>query len=269
MTELISSHQNPKVKYLATLRRRRRRGNDDQILIDGTREIGRAKQAGLALDELYFCQALLDPEVTPEGLAEFEAAGAHLVEVTEPVFEKTRYGDRTGGLVAVAQRPRRTLGDLKLSANPLVAVIERVGKPGNVGGIVRSADGAGIEAVLVADSAIDIYGPNAIRASIGTIFSVPAVELTAADALTFLRKAGLQIVSATPGGSTLYTDLDFRRPTAFVFGSEDQGLSPAWAAPDIVTAKVPMRGIADSLNVATTAALFFYEALRQRGCKDE
>src|SRR5262249_17964814 len=157
------------------------------------------------------------------------------------VFEKIRYGDRTGGLLAVARRPQTTLADLRLGACPLVAVIERVGKPGNLGGIMRSADGAGIEAILVADSEIDIYGPNVIRASIGTIFSIPTIELSTADSLAYLRRAGLQIVSASPEGSTLYTKLDFRRATAFVFGSEDQGLSASWTAADVLTAKIPMQ----------------------------
>lgn len=262
--DVINSVQNPRIKALAMLRRKGSNSADPRILIDGVREIDRARKAGLGIEELYFCQNLLGAEVTPERLSEFEAAGTQLIEVTEPVFEKIRYGDRTGGLVAVARRPHRTLADVKLTACPLIAVVEGVGKPGNLGAILRSADGAGVEAVLVADSMIDIYGPNVIRASIGTIFSIPVIELSADATLAYLRKTGLQIVSASPEGPTPHTDLDYRRPTAFVFGSEDQGLSNAWAAADILTAKVPMRGIADSLNVATTAALFFYEAVRQR-----
>ena len=266
-TEFLASVQNPRVKALVALRRKGLNANDPRILIDGVREISRARQAGLAIDELYLCRALLDPQITPARLSELEDAGTRLFEVTEPVFEKIRYGDRTGGLVAVAKRPFRTLADLKLSACPLVAVVETLGKPGNLGAIVRSADGAGVEAVLVADSVIDVYGPNVIRASIGTIFSVPVIELTAAAAIEWLQSRGIQLVAASPEAETPYTHVDYRKPTAVVFGAEDRGLGDAWRRAGVMAAKVPMRGIADSLNVATTAALFFYEAVRQRAGK--
>jgi TrmH family RNA methyltransferase len=246
------------------LRRRGRRSGDDRVLIDGVREIGRAIQAGVKVTELLYCQAMMDGQASAL-CNEFTLGGGNMIEVSEPVFEKIRYGDRTCGVVAIADRPGRLLSDLKLGERPLLAVIERVGKPGNLGAILRSADGAGVNGVLVVEPEIDIYGPNVIRASVSTVFSIPVVEVSLVEAIDFIRKGGLQIVAASPEGAKLYTEVDLRRPTAIVFGAEDQGLSAAWAENQAIMAKVPMRGLADSLNVSTTAALFFYEAFRQRG----
>ncbi|HUN81675.1 MAG TPA: RNA methyltransferase [Phycisphaerae bacterium] len=260
MAESISSLSNPRIKALAELRRKGVRADPSRILIDGIREIGRAVEAGIALSELYYCPSLL--EAPSEQIRKLASAKTELIELTEPVFEKIRYGDRTGGLVAVAARPHRTLADLKLGANPLIAVVEKIGKPGNLGGMLRSADGAGLEAVLAVDSAIDVYGPNVIRASVAAVFRIPVVEISAEEARRFLDEHRFQSVAASPTGQTDYTRLDYRKATAFIFGAEDKGLSERWTG--IQTARVPMRGIGDSLNVSTTAALFFYEALRQR-----
>ena len=262
-TELITSSQNPRIKALAVLRRKGAGSGDTRILIDGSREISRALQAGLAIEELYHCTALLE-ENSGTLLNDAASRGAQMIEVPDGVFEKIRYGDRTSGLVAVAQRPHKKLVDLKLSAAPLIAVMEHVGKPGNLGAILRSADGAGVEAVLVVESEIDVYGPNVIRASIGTIFSVPVMVLTTEEALTFLNERKIQIVAASPDGVTDYTEINYRMPTAFVLGAEDRGLSSKWRTEQVRRVKIPMRGIADSLNVSTAAALLFYEAVRQR-----
>ncbi len=281
--ESITSAANPRVKALASLRRKGSSTGDPRILIDGLREISRASQAGLAIDELYICRALLAGDEVDAMSRELSSRGTRIIEVPEHVFEKFRYGDRTGGLVAVAKRPTRTLADLashrletgatghdrletKATA-PLIAVVEEVGKPGNLGAILRSADGAGVEAVLAVESAIDVYGPNVIRASVATVFRIPVVELSAADAMAYLKGQQFQIVAATPEGGSDYSTLDFRGPTAFVFGAEDRGLSKAWTGPDIKAARIPMRGIGDSLNVSITAALFFYEAVRQRSAR--
>ena len=262
MAESISSTSNPRIKALADLRRKGIRADDSQILIDGVREISRAVEAGVRLNALYFCPTLLTADMPADRLTKLAGSQTELIEVSDPVFEKIRYGDRTGGLVGVAQRPHKALTDLKLSQGPLLAVLEAIGKPGNLGGILRSADGAGVEAILVADSPIDIYGPNVIRASVAAVFRIPVIESTAGEARKFLEEHGLQLIAASPNGKSDFTQLDYRRPTAFIFGAEDRGLSEHWS--DIQTARVPMRGIGDSLNVSTTAALFFYEALRQR-----
>lgn len=264
MTEIITSTGNPRVKEALRLRGKRGRAECQRILIDGVREIGRAVEAGVAIDEIFFCDAILEAEDAAALLKRIETGGAKTTQVSETVFDKIRYGDRTGGLVAVARRPKRTLDDLRLSSNPLIAVVEGLEKPGNLGAIVRTADAAGIEAVIVVDPDTDLYGPNVIRASLGTIFCVPVVEAEKETAIEWLHKNKLAIVTATPEGGTVYTGVDFRGPVAMVFGSEAEGLTPTWRKVNVTQASVPMRGRADSLNVATTAALFFYEALRQR-----
>lgn len=263
---MITSASNERIKELLRLRRRSRVG--EEILIDGLREISRAATAGVAILELYYCQELWDAAPGGAMVNTVQAAGAKVVEVTRPVFEKIRYGDRTGGVLAVARRPHRTLDGLTLSPSPLVAILEGVEKPGNLGAIVRTADGAGVEAVIVVDSEIDVYGPNAIRASVSTIFSVPVVEATASAALAWVSARGMQVVAADPAATKLYTSIDMARPTALVYGSESRGLSDAWRGAGTQLVRVPMLGLADSLNVATTAAVMFYEAQRQRGETD-
>ena len=191
--------------------------------------------------------------------------GAKCIEVTEPVLERISYGDRRDGLIVTAVRPCRRLTELDLSSTALVAVLEGIEKPGNLGAILRSADGAGVDAIIIADAATDLYGSNVIRASTGIIFSMPVYEATAAEVRSLLQSRDIQLAAAAPEANLLYTEVDFRKPTAVILGSEARGLTSTWRDSAVITAKIPMHGKADSLNVATTAALFFYEARRQRG----
>jgi TrmH family RNA methyltransferase len=185
--------------------------------------------------------------------------------VTPDVFSKLAFGDRHDGLVVVAETPHRGLDELQLPTHPLVAVLEGIEKPGNLGAILRSADAAGIHAVIVADPRTDLYNPNTIRASLGTVFRENVCEATSAETIGWLRTHGLPIIAARPDAETLYDDVDFRNGAAIVLGSEAKGLSDAWRGANITAVRLPMLGIADSLNVSTTAAVLFYEALRQRG----
>lgn len=260
---VITSTSNPRVKTLAKLRAGRR-DDSDHILIDGLREIARAAVAGLELVEAYYCPALANAEATAAmGLC--RKNGAKCIEVNEPVLEKINYGDRRDGLVVTAVRPRRRLTELKLSPASLVAVLEGIEKPGNLGAILRSADAAGVDAIIIADAATDLYGPNVIRASTGIVFSMPVYEASAPEVRSVLQSRSVQLVAAAPEARLLYTDVDFRKPTAVILGSEAKGLSSTWRDSAVVATRIPMLGKADSLNVATTAALFFYEARRQRG----
>lgn len=187
------------------------------------------------------------------------------MQVSEAVFHKLAFGSREEGVLGVAEMPQRTLDDLVLpKQNPLVAVLEGVEKPGNIGAVLRSADAASVSALILADAKTDLYNPNAIRASLGTIFTVPLCEATSNDTLAWLRKNGFRIVVARVDGSVPYSKIDYGGPTAIVLGSESAGLSPAWTAADITAIRLPMLGVADSLNVSVTAAVIFYEALRQR-----
>lgn len=273
---LITSPQNPRVKEAARLRDRRHRQKQGRILIDGAREISRAIRAGVRVLEAFVCEPLCTSDEARHLLGLLDKCGGEMLQVTEPVFEKLAFGHRTEGVLAVAEMPpARELSQLAFNEDktvPLVAVLEGVEKPGNVGAVLRSADAAGVSAVIVADACTDLYNPNAIRASLGTIFTMPICETNGGDALTWLRQRNFTILAARVDGSVAYTEVDFRGPTAIVLGSEVQGLSPIWSASDIRAIRLPMCGVADSLNVSVTAAVLFYEARRQRegsGIRDQ
>jgi TrmH family RNA methyltransferase len=260
----ITSLQNLHVKNAVKLRDRRHREKQGRILIDGVRELGRAIAAGVPLAEVFVCEPLCRSEEARQLLSMVPTTGAVVYSVAEPVFGRLAFGERAEGVLGVAAMPEATLDRLRLPGLPLVAVLEGVEKPGNVGAVLRSADGAGVSALIVAQPQTDLYNPNAIRASLGTIFSVPVASATAADTLSWLQRHGLAIFAARVDGSILYTEADFRGPTAIVLGGEAQGLSAAWSGADVTAVGLPMRGAADSLNVSAAAAVLFYEALRQR-----
>lgn len=257
----ITSLQNPRIKNAVRLRDSRGRQKQDRIVIDGLRELSRALDAGLPLTEIFF-----DPgHCSPEALALVEAgqaAGGEPVAVAPHVFEKLAFGARSEGLVAVAPTPRRDLASLSLPERPLVAVLEGLEKPGNVGAVLRTADAAGLDAVLVADAGTDLFNPNTIRASLGTVFSLPVAAASAAEVLAWLREHKFRILAARVDGAIDYRHADYTSPAAIVLGSEAAGLSPLWQGDDVTPLQLPMRGHADSLNVAATAAILFYEATR-------
>ena len=262
---LLTSVQNPRVKAAAHLRDRRQRDKQRRIIIDGAREIARAVAAGVVLVEAYVCRPLCRGSEAAALAETLPQTAAETFEVTEPVYGKLAFGDRGDGIVAVAVMPQRELTDLVLPKSALIAVLEGVEKPGNVGAVVRSADGAGLHAVILADPRTDLFNPNAIRASLGTVFTLPVCTATAPATLAWLRDQGMQMTAARVDGAVSYTTIDYRRPTAIILGSEAEGLTPLWSAGDIAAVRLPMCGAADSLNVSATAAVLFYEARRQRG----
>jgi TrmH family RNA methyltransferase len=261
---LITSPHNPHVKEAARLRDRRHREKQARTLIDGVRELRRAMRAGVRLVEVFLCDALCSSDDARSLLVELVESGAVLLRVNESIFQKLAFGQRAEGVLGVAETPRSTLSSLSLAENGLVAVLEGVEKPGNVGAVLRSADAAGVSAVLIADGRTDLYNPNTIRASLGTIFTMPLGDGAGDDAREWLREQKCSIVAARVDGAVPYTAVDYRGPTAIVLGSEAAGLSPLWSGPDIQAVRLPMLGAADSLNVSVTAAVLFYEALRQR-----
>jgi TrmH family RNA methyltransferase len=260
----ITSVRNPRVQAAVGLRDRRERDRQGRILIDGLREIGRAADAGIKLVEAYICRELLASDAAQVLVRRLEASDIPLVPVTPRVFEKMAYGQRADGVLGVAQTPSATLDNLRLPDRALLVVLEACEKPGNLGAVLRSADGAGVSAVIVADGRTDLFNPNAIRASLGTIFSVPLAAATTPDVQSWLRERGIAVIAARVDAKMDYTEADFTGPTAIVLGSEAAGLSEAWSTGHVTSVRVPMRGIGDSLNVAATAAVLFYEALRQR-----
>ncbi|MBN8627911.1 MAG: RNA methyltransferase [Planctomycetes bacterium] len=263
---LITSLQNQRVKDAAKLRDRRQRDKQRRFLIDGIRELDRALDAKLMLDEAFVCPELCGSDAARQLHLRLEHENGDIVQyVTSEVFAKLAFGERCDGIIATAPTPSRTLSDLKLPDDALVCVLENVEKPGNVGAILRSADAAGVSAVITADERTDLFNPNAVRASLGTIFHVPTAVADAATTLDWLRERGFKMWAARVGAGPLYTEVDYRGPTALVLGSEAEGLSARWWADDIRPIHLPMQGRADSLNVSVAAAVVFYEALRQRG----
>ncbi|MBI2824243.1 MAG: RNA methyltransferase [Planctomycetia bacterium] len=261
---VISSVRNPRVQEAARLRDRRHRARQGRIFIDGVREISRAADAGVRIVEAFVCPTLWRDEPTRDLVGRIERSGATVTHVTPHVYEKLAFGERAEGLLCVAQTPRTTLDDLVLPTNPLVAVVEGCEKPGNLGAVIRSADGAGLSAVLVGDTRVDLFNPNAIRASLGTIFSMPLAAAPSGQIKDWLADRGMRLFAARVDGSIDYTAADFTGPTAIVLGSEVAGLSDAWRDRQVTAIRLPMRGVADSLNVSAAAAALFYEAQRQR-----
>src|SRR5690606_15265612 len=187
-----------------------------------------------------------------------------LLEVTPEIHARLAVREESGGIVLVIPYLARTLHDLPLRTTPFLAVIEGVEKPGNLGAILRTADAAGVDGVIVTAGATDLHNPNVVRASLGTLFSVPVCEADPAQSIVFLRERGIRIVCATPEATHVYTKADMREGVAVVLGSEAFGLGEAWRAAADATVRIPMHGAADSLNLATAAALLLYEVVRQR-----
>jgi len=260
----ITSRQNPRVKDAARLRTSRARQRQRRMIIDGAREILRAVEAGVRCVEAFVCEELSESVEAKRAVAAVRSAGVELFAVAPDVYAKLAFGDRDDGIVVVAETPVRRLVDLQLPAEPLVAVLEGIEKPGNLGAILRSADAAGIDAVIAADGATDLFNPNTIRASLGTVFRSNTCEATTVETVAWIAERGLKTIAARPDADTCYTEIDLGGGVAIVLGSEAAGLSNAWRGASVVPVRLPMQGMADSLNVSTTAAVLFYEALRQR-----
>jgi TrmH family RNA methyltransferase len=263
--EAITSRHNPRFRAALGLRDARERRERGLLLIDGAREIRRASAAGVTLAEAWVARDRIRSAEARAAVEAGERAGGPIVEAAPELLARLAYGDRDEGIVAVAVTPPTDLERVALGPEPLVAVVEGVEKPGNLGAIVRSADGAGVDAVIVADPTADPWSPNAIRASTGTVFSMPLAVCSSTDARGFLEARGIRIVAATPDGERPYHEVDLRGAVAVVLGAEAAGLSEAWSGPGIVRSRIPMRGVADSLNVSATAAVLLFEARRQRG----
>jgi TrmH family RNA methyltransferase len=261
----LASPSNPRIKAAARLRDRRAREASGLTLVDGARELRRALEAGVEVVEAFLCEPLLAGE---DARAALDALGSRSVLVTtttEAAFGKLAFGDRAEGLIAVVRAPTLALDDLHLPDEPLLLVIEGVEKPGNLGAILRSADGAGVDAVIAASPRTDLANPNVIRASAGTIFAVPTAADTTSNVLAWVRSRDIRVLAARVGDGRAYSDADLSGPLALAFGSEAEGLTDAWRAPDIEAIHLPMLGVADSLNVSVSAAILVYEARRQRG----
>jgi TrmH family RNA methyltransferase len=265
---VLTSAANPRLRAAAALRDRRARIRTGLLLVDGAREVARALDGGVTLVEA-FVAAEGSGEADVAAVAQRMAAlGVPLVPVAAKLLGLLAYGERASGIVAVATAPDTSLVSLRLPASaPLVGILEDVEKPGNLGAVCRSADGAGLDAMIAAVGSVgsvDPWNPNAVRASLGTVFTLALAVATTADVLGWLRAKGLRVVAARVDGSVPYTEVDLTGPVALVLGSEAHGLTTEWSGSDVMAVRLPMRGRADSLNVAAAAAILFYEARRQR-----
>jgi TrmH family RNA methyltransferase len=259
----ITSLTNPRVKAAVRLRDRREREETGLTIVDGAREILRALDAGVRVESAFIAGDLVR---SADAIAVVDRLGRRerTIEVSPTVLAKVAFGDRSDGVVAIVEAPRPGLEDLDLPPDPLLVVVEAVEKPGNLGAILRSADGAGAAAVIAADPRTDVFNPNAIRASLGTIFAIPVVAADAEATRAWLTAHGIRPVAAIVESATPYTAADLTGPVAIVLGSEAEGLSDAWRDDRLVAVSIPMAGIADSLNVSVAAAVLLYEAVRQR-----
>ena len=260
----ITSPKNPRIRHAAALRDRRAREEEGLTLVDGLRELERALAGGVVPVEVF-----VDLERAGEAgrrlIAGARAAGALILPTSGPALERLAYGDRADGIVATVRLPALDLAALRLPDDPLVVVLEGVEKPGNLGAVLRSADGAGADAMILADPRTDVFNPNAIRASLGAIFALPLAVGTSADVQAAFERRGVSIVTARVDAEDLYTDVDLTGPLAIVLGSEADGLTARWPSPPARAVRLPMLGVGDSLNVSIAAAVLLYEARRQRG----
>jgi TrmH family RNA methyltransferase len=260
----ITSLTNSRVKAAVRLRDRRERELKGRTIVDGARELGRALGAGIEVVEAFVCEGIVRSAEAEDVLDRLRSSSAPIVAVSEAVLTKIAFGDRSDGVVAIVRSPAHTLDDLGPSTDPLIVVVESVEKPGNLGAILRTADGAGANALIAADPLTDLFNPNAIRASLGTIFSVPVAAATSAQVLDWLAEREIVPIAARVDATTHYTDVDLRGATAIVLGSEADGLTDAWDDPQVIPVRISMLGAADSLNVSVAAAILLYEAVRQR-----
>lgn len=265
----ITSLQNPRIKQAIKLRDRHGRDDQQRIIIDGRREIERALASGVQLTELFIEADVLPPDVERQLVRAARDCNADVLDVTSMVMQKLAFGERHEGVVATAKTPVTSLDRLaKLlksqTTPPLLAVVEGVEKPGNIGAMLRTADAAGVSGLIICAGRTDVFNPNAIRSSLGAIFTLPIAAANVAETTAFLKQHGLKVFAARVDGAVDYTAVDYRSPCAIVLGSEAAGLSREWQAADIQAIRLPMLGKVDSLNVSVTAAVLFYEALRQR-----
>lgn len=298
--ERITSFQNPKLKRLLALQEKSSLRRDTGLfVVEGLREVERCIDSGFIVDTLFICPELVpaggdaslkgiapegrntrgsvaggpsrrDGGVSPEGellkgqCRQPGVPGGKVIELSRAVYEKVAYRGGTEGVIAEVKARSLALEDLQLPDNPLVVVMESVEKPGNLGAVLRSADAAGADAVLVCEPLTDLYNPNLIRASLGAVFHCPVCCCTTEAAIAFLKARGIRILTAQLQDSAPYYGTDMKRGTALVMGSEAQGLGTAWRTAADAHVLIPMQGIVDSLNVSVSAAILLFEAVRQR-----
>ena len=258
----ITSVQNPYIKSLLQLQDKAKvRRQTGTFIIEGKREIELALKGGYELETILFVTDL----VTEKELSELKITSAEMIEISKDVYQKLAYRDTTEGILAIAKTKSLSLNDLKLSENPLILIGESLEKPGNVGAILRTADAANVDAVIIANPKSDLYNPNIVRSSVGCLFTNQIATGTTAEIITFLKEQKINFYCATLQNSTAYHTQDYSTPTAIVVGTEATGLTEEWRSQATQNILIPMQGEIDSMNVSVAAAILIYEAKRQRG----
>ena len=262
---IITSPANPRLKAVAALRRRRVRDEQGRTLVEGYEELGLALDAGVLPQALFYCPELMGDQARAADVPGRAArAGADVVQLSRAAFERVAYREGPDGLLAVVGTVDRRCADLDLPQDPLVLVCQGVEKPGNLGAMLRTADAAGVDAVVAADPVTDWGNPNTVRASKGTVFAVPVASDDTATTLAWLRVHGIRLLAATPDTETEHTAVDWTGPVAVAVGTEKTGLTDVVLEAADQRVRIPMVGRANSLNVSTSAAVLLYEAVRQR-----
>ena len=263
----ITSTKNPAVKHVCALRNRRTREKEQLTLLEGYRELSRGNKYGMEIIEVFFCPEMFLGENEFSLLDKLAEDGARVAEVPAHLMTKMTYRDRPEGLIAIARMRQHKLSEFANKPNGLYIIAEAVEKPGNLGSILRSADAAGVDGLIICNKCTDIYNPNVIRASTGALFSVPMAEASTEETIKWLKEKNIKSLAATPHTDLLYTDVDMTEAVAIVVGTEQHGLSQQWLDGADVGIRIPMLGKIDSLNVATAATILLYEAARQRKWK--
>jgi TrmH family RNA methyltransferase len=258
----ITSTQNPKVKSLLALEKPRERRKQCLFIVEGAQEVRMALEAGYKIGNIFFCEEILDQES-----GDLLRDDKLIVPVSREVFEKIAMRESTGGILAVAEQKAHRLEDIVLSKNPLLMILEGVEKPGNLGAILRTADAAGVDAVIICDPHTDFYNPNVIRSSVGCVFTKQIASATSEDTIAWLKKNNIHIFCTYLKASHPYHEIDYMQSSAIVMGTEATGLSDIWVKNATANIIIPMLGKIDSMNVSNAAAVVVYEAMRQRGFK--
>lgn len=261
MHSIITSTHNPKIRLLLALEKPRERKKQGRFVIEGKKEMLLALEAGYEIASLFFCEDLIGKEE----VSGFGIPDHRLTPLSKEVFDKVAIRENSGGVLAVAVQKSHQLQSIRLSVNPLVLVLEAVEKPGNLGAILRTADAARLDAVIVCEPRTDFYNPNVIRSSVGCIFTTQTASATSTETLAWLNKNNITPYSTYLKASRPYHDIDYTKPCAIVMGTEATGLSDAWVTPEQNPIIIPMLGRVDSMNVSTAAAVIIFEARRQRG----
>ena len=256
MTETLTSASNPKIKKLLALQQKASERRESSLFtIEGRRELEHCLEAGYEADTVFIC---------PEIAGEVQLPDCRVCILSRELYAKVAYREGTEGIIAEVKAREHSLNSLKLKENPLVAVLESVEKPGNIGAVLRTCDAAGADALIICDPRADIYNPNLIRASLGAVFTVQTAVCESAEAIRYLKDRGIQILTAQLQDASLYYDRDMRGGTAIVMGTESTGLSEVWRKAADAHIMIPMLGRLDSLNVSVSAAILLYESVRQR-----